>query len=67
MFERDYFEVQVTGEPRTRGDTLAWVHAIYAVLTDEQQKIVRQHIRTIAARRDTTPAPPAAPASPARS
>ena len=51
MFTRDYFEVRVTGEPQTRGDTLAWVHAIYAVLTDEQQKIVRQHIRTIADRR----------------
>ena len=48
MFTRDYFEVRVTGEPQTRGDTLAWVHAIYAVLTEEQQKIVRQHIRTIA-------------------
>lgn len=44
-------EVHVSGEPPAKGDALDWVMAMMSELTPEQEKRVRERVRTIYRRR----------------
>jgi len=54
MFEFTQYTVTVTGEEPAVGYVDDWVMAIYAALTEEQQKAVRDKVRARAEKRSTT-------------
>lgn len=46
------FTVKVDGEPETIGNDSHWLWAIYNVLTEDQQRIVREKVREAWSKRD---------------
>jgi hypothetical protein len=39
------FSVQAEGEPETVGNDIHWLVAIYAVLSEDQKRLVRERVR----------------------
>jgi hypothetical protein len=46
-------EMKVPSEPNTRGDAFDWLMGVMSVLTENQQVMVREHVRTYYAARIT--------------